>query len=129
MIVKKEKVIMGKEKDLPLEVVAAKIAALGVPALVFIVAVGATGLAGAAAITAALAALGPGGIVGGIAFLGVAGLISDAVVKFGTDALLTAVIKQLYKEGETKQSIKDKVAKYPVSKGLKLKLYDKLENL
>ena len=39
------------------------------------------------------------------------------------------LIKQLYKEGETKQSIKDKVAKYPVSKGLKLKLYDKLENL
>ena len=96
---------MGKEKDLPLEVVAAKIAALGVPALVFIVAVGATGLAGAAAITAALAALGPGGIVGGIAFLGVAGLISDAVVKFGTDALLTAVIKQLLGDCETRDRV------------------------
>ena len=41
-----------------------KIAALGVPGLIFTVALGTSGLAGAAAITAALAMLGPGGIIG-----------------------------------------------------------------
>ena len=42
-----------------------KIAALGIPGLVLVTAIGATGLAGGAAITTALAALGPGGILGG----------------------------------------------------------------
>ena len=37
-----------------------KIAALGIPGLVLVTAIGATGLAGGAAITTALAALGPG---------------------------------------------------------------------
>lgn len=120
---------MSKKYDLPLEEIAAKLAAFGVPSLMFIIAVGATGLVGAAAITAALSALGPGGMVGGIAFLGVSGLVADAVTRFGTDAILTAVIKQLYKNGETKETIKRKVAKYPVSKGLKLKLYDTLDKL
>ena len=46
-----------------------KVAALGVPGLVLVVAISATGLAGGAAITAALAALGPGGMIGGIAGL------------------------------------------------------------
>lgn len=48
-----------------------KIAALGVPGLVLLVAMSATGYAGAAALTTALAALGgPLGMLGGIAVLG-----------------------------------------------------------
>lgn len=39
-----------------------KLASLGIPSLVFLGAMSATGLSGAAAITAALAALGPGGM-------------------------------------------------------------------
>lgn len=120
---------MSKKHELPLEEIVAKLAAIGVPSLMFIMAVGATGLAGAAAITAALASLGPGGIVGGIAFLGVSGLIADAITRYGVDALLTGVVKQLYKDGETKESIKIKIDKYPVSKGLKLKLFYKLDQL
>ena len=42
-----------------------KIAALGVPGLVFMVAIELTGLVGAPALTCALAALGPGGMVDG----------------------------------------------------------------
>jgi len=45
--------------------IVSKIAALGVPGLVLLVAISATGLYGAAAITTALAALGPFGMVGG----------------------------------------------------------------
>lgn len=51
-----------------MERIVAKLAGLGVPSLIFVVAISTTGLTGAAAITAALALLGPGGIIGGIAF-------------------------------------------------------------
>lgn len=121
---------MEKTKNnIPLEKVISEIAALGVPGLIFVIAVSATGLTGAAAITAALAALGPGGIVGGIAFLGVVGLISHGVTEFGVEAIFTGVVKELYLQGESKESIKEKIAKYPISKSLKLKLFDTLDNI
>lgn len=112
-----------------MERIVAKLAGLGVPSLIFVVAISTTGLTGAAAITAALALLGPGGIIGGIAFLVVAGLITDAIAEFGADKLLTAVVKELYFRGESKESIKEKVKKYPVSKKLKLKLYQTLDEV
>ena len=120
---------MKKQIDVPMEQIISKIAALGVPGLIFTIAISATGLTGAAAITAALAALGPGGIVGGIAFLGVAGLISAAIVEYGVDAIFTGVVKELYLQGETKESIKNKIKKYPISKKLKLKLYNTLDEI
>ena len=109
--------------------VASKIAALGVPGLVLMVAISATGLYGGAAITTALAALGPFGILGGIATLGVVGLASEAISEFGFSAVFSGVVKQLYKQGESKGSIQEKIQKYPISKSLKLKLYESLEQL
>lgn len=106
-----------------------KIAGFGVPALVFIIAIGATGLAGAAAITTALAALGPGGMVGGVAFLVGVGLITEAISNFGLDATFSAVVKELYKKGETKETIKEKIQKYHISKDLKRNLLEKVNNL
>lgn len=105
--------------------IVSKVAALGVPGLVLIIAIGATGLAGGAAITAALAALGPGGMIGGIATLGVLGLISEGIAKYGMDAIFSAVVIE-YKRGETKESILNKIKKYPVSKDLKRKLQESL---
>lgn len=104
-----------------------KIAALGIPGIILLVAISATGLSGAAAITAALAALGPGGMIGGIVTLGVACLISEGLSKFGFDAIFSAVIKELYKKGETKESIEKKIEKYPVTKSLKAKLKTNLD--
>ena len=50
---------MAKTKNnVPLEKIVSKVAALGVPGLILLIAIAATGLTGAAAITAALAALG-----------------------------------------------------------------------
>lgn len=106
-----------------------KIAALGVPGLVLIIAIGASGYAGAAAITTALAALGPGGMVGGIALLGFVGVVSDAIAKYGFDAVFVAVIKELYKKGESKETILKKINSYKISKDLKRKLREKLEDL
>lgn len=110
-----------------MEKVVSKIAALGIPGLVLLIAISATGLSGAAAITTALAALGPFGMIGGIATLGVIGLISQGVVEFGSDAIFVAVVKELYKKGECKESILTKINKYPVSKSLKRKLREELD--
>lgn len=106
-----------------------KIAALGIPGLVLVTAIGATGLAGGAAITTALAALGPGGILGGIATLGIIGLISEGIAQYGVDAIFSAVIKELYRKGETKEEILRKIKKYPISKELKRKLKENIEKV
>ena len=90
--------------------IVSKIAALGVPGLILIMAINATGLFGGAAITTALAALGPFGMMGGI-------------------ATYSSVVKELYRRGESKDSIKDKINKYPVSKSLKRKLMDSLDKI
>lgn len=112
-----------------MEKLVSKVAALGVPGLVLIIAMGATGLSGAAALTAALAALGPGGMIGGIALLGVIGLLSQGIAEFGIDAIFSAVVKELYKKGESKESILRKVDSYPISKSLKRKLKEDLDKV
>lgn len=109
--------------------IVSKVAALGVPGLILIVAMAATGFSGAAALTAALAALGPGGMIGGVVLLGVAGLLAQGLTEFGFDAIFSAVVKELYRKGETKQSILRKIEDYPVSKSLKRKLKEELEKI
>ena len=88
-----------------MEKLVSKIAAFGVPWLVLLVAVSTAGSAGGAAIIAALSALGPGGIVGGIATLGMIGLITQGIAEFGMEAIFCAVVKELVKNGESKESI------------------------
>ncbi|CEQ26513.1 Uncharacterised protein [[Clostridium] sordellii] len=106
-----------------------KLAGLGMPALILVIAMGTTGLTGAAAITAGLAALGPFGIIGGIATLGVITLLSQGLAEYGFDAIFTALVREFFKRGETKSSIYSKINKYPVSKSLKRKLKEELEKL
>ncbi len=103
------------------------IAALGVPSLILIIAIEATGLTGAAAITTALASLGPMGMVSGVGVLIISCLISKAVSEYGCDAIFRGVVRQLCKQGETPATIAKKIEKYPVSQTLKLKLLHQLE--
>ena len=63
-----------------------KIAGLGVPGIMLMVAISMTGLSGAAAITAALALLGPGGMLGGIAFLLLAGAVTVSANRYHCSA-------------------------------------------
>lgn len=93
-----------------------KIVSIGVPGIMLMVAISMTGLFGAAAITAALALLGPGGMIGGIITLLVAGAIASAISEYGFDALFRSVIKKMYQKGETKESIRMKIEKGPWSK-------------
>lgn len=102
-----------------MEKLVSKLAALGVPGLVLLIAVSTSGLAGGAAIVAALAALGPGGIVGGIVTLGLIGLVAHGITEYGVEKISCAIIKELLRKGETKESILNKIAKYPISKSLK----------
>lgn len=107
--------------------IVSKIVALGVPGLVLLLAIGATGYVGAAAITAALCAIGPFGMIGGIATLGLIGLISQAISEYGFEKIFVQVVKELVKKGETKESILLKINSYKISKSLKLKLKEILE--
>lgn len=106
-----------------------KIAALGVPGLVLLLTINATGYAGAAALTAALSAIGPGGMLGGIACLGISVVVVDAIAKYGFEAIYKGVIKQLYAQGETKETIRSRIEKYPVSNDLKRNLSEWIETL
>ncbi len=104
-----------------------KIAVLGVPGLVLMVAINLTGLVGAAAITTALSAIGPGGIIGGVITLCAIAVISDAIAEYGFDAIAKGVVKELLKNGETKASIKEKISRYPVTTKMKATLYDTVD--
>ena len=106
-----------------------KLVALGIPGLVLLVAVATTGFAGGAAIVAALALLGgPLGMYGGIALLCILVLISNGIAKYGFSKIYEAVINGLIKKGYTKGEIIAKIKKYPISKSLKLRLKELLEN-
>ena len=103
--------------------IAGQIAGFGIPGLVLIVAMAATGFAGAAALTTALAALGgPFGMLGGIALLGVLMLISKAIAEYGFEAIFKAVLNELYKKGKTKDEILNTITGYPISSDLKRSL-------
>lgn len=108
----------------PFDKVVDKVAALGVPGLVLLIALKVVGFAGAAALTTALATLGgPFGMLGGIAALGILVLISGAITKYGFERILKAVVDSLAKKGKSKEAIKTEIDKYWfVSKDLKLKL-------
>ena len=103
-----------------------KIVSIGVPGIMLMIALSMTGLYGAAAITAALALLGPGGMIGGVVTLLVAGAIASAISEYGFDALFRAVIKKMCRNGETKESIRAKIEKGPWSKKLKTKAISEL---
>lgn len=96
---------------------------LGVPGIILLFVISATGLAGGAATVAALATLGgPVGMIGGIGVLGLMVLISQALSKYGFERIFRSVLRGLKEKGKSKQGIKNEIEKYPISKDLKLKL-------
>lgn len=103
-----------------------KLAAIGLPAIVLLIAMASTGLAGAAAITAALALLGPGGMLGGIALLGIIGLATDALSKYGLQSLLVGIYQERRDRGESSQNLHREIDNLPISQELKLILKSEL---
>lgn len=112
---------------IPLDKIVSKLAGIGVPALVLIVAMSVSGFAGAAAFTTALAALGgPLGMFGGAVLLGILVLLSKAMAEYGFEAIFSAVIRELIKQGKTQEELVSTVDGYPISKDLKLKIVDEI---
>lgn len=104
------------------------IAGLGIPGLVLVMLMAASPYFGAAAITSALAALGPFGMLGGIATLGILAFISKALAEFGIDQLFQAVFTRLRENGETCKTILERIEDYPISSELRQRLREFVEN-
>jgi hypothetical protein len=101
-----------------------KLAALGLPGVLLVVTMAATGLTGAAAITAALAALGgPFGMLGGIGLLGVATLLADALGRYSIDGILIGVYTERLRT-ESRESLCREIHDLPISDDLKHRLRD-----
>ncbi len=113
-----------------MEKVVEKLAALGVPGLVLLVAIATTGVAGGAAIVAALAFLGgPFGMMGGIAVLGIIGLVSQGIASYGMEAIFKGVVEKLRASGKSHQQIRKELESYPISRTLKRDLLEHLDRL
>lgn len=110
------------KKLLPLDEAAEKIAGLGVAGLVLIVLIAASPYYVAAAIIWALVALGPGGILGGIITLGIITVTAESLAKWEIGLMAPAVVAALFKQGETREGILNKIDPYPISNNLKLQL-------
>lgn len=98
------------------------LAGFGIPGLILLGLVAVSPYAGAAAIIASLVWLGPGGIIGGIATLGVIGLVSKGITEFGFDVLAESLIGKLIENGYTVDQIIRKINSYPITYKTKLKL-------
>lgn len=119
-------VIISIVKEKNMDEIIKKLAALGVPGIVLLTAMSATGYAGGAAMTSALAALGPFGMAGGIVMLGSIALLSDKITEIGFEKVTIMVIKEQLKT-LSKSEMKNKVKKMPITKGMKLKVIDLIE--
>ena len=122
-----DKVRLSSTDGLSLDKAAEIIAGLGIPGLVLIIMMAASPWVGAAAITASLAALGPFGMLGGIATLGVLAFISRALAEFGVEIFFQRVLAKLIEGGETCEEILKKIDGYPISSKLKQKLKEFIE--
>ena len=117
---------LGEEDNLE---AALKVCDASVPGLVLLVAISATGLWGGASILVALVSLGPGGVLGGIATLGVIGYISKGISDYGFEEIFIRVVRELKRSGETHSTILGKIEDYPISSSLKLTLKGYLSEL
>ncbi|NEO26997.1 MAG: hypothetical protein F6K03_08900 [Kamptonema sp. SIO4C4] len=99
-----------------------KVAALGLPGVILVITMAATGFTGAAAITSALAFLGgPAGMLGGLAMLGITGLIAEGLAKVGLERLLLEIYCDR-KSSESHSRLLKEIDRLPTSGELKQKL-------
>ena len=81
-------------------------------------------------LTTALTALGGSfGMLGGIAALGILGLISKGLSDYGFEATFKATVDELGRKGKSKVDIEREVESYPTSRDLKLKIKDYLRTM
>ena len=112
-----------KWRKLPYDEIIDKIAALGIPALIFIVLMHIAPVAGAAALTWALSVLaGPFSMPVGLLTLGLIGLLSYAVTHYGFDRVYGDLVDKMKAQGHTLEEILATIDSFPISKKLKAQL-------
>lgn len=67
-------------------------------------------------------------MLGGVALLGLIGMISHAFAEFGVEKVIEAVVKEQLKK-RSKRDIISEIKRYPITKGLKLKIINSIENI
>ena len=83
-------------RNIPIDEVVERIAGLGVPGLVLLVAMASSPWYGGAAIVSGLATLGgPFGMIGGIGTIVLSGFIAAVISKFGFERIFKRVLKKL----------------------------------
>lgn len=107
-----------------------KLAALGVPGLVLLIAIEVAGVKGGAAIVVALATLGgPLGMIGGIGALILIALVARAIAKYGTEAIARRLVERLRDDGHSHEDIRARILRYPISRSLRRDLIANLDGL
>jgi hypothetical protein len=109
-------------KNLSTDKIITNLASIGIPSLVLITLISLAPCTGGAAISWALVAFGPFGMIGGIVSFGILTLISKLIAEKGIEYLSQEVVKKLLEKGITKEEIINSINKYPLSKGLKVKI-------
>jgi hypothetical protein len=105
-----------------------KIIALGLPGVILLITMAATGVEATFAVPLALTILGgPFGMLGGLTVLGIIALIGDALSRFGVEAILSKVYLERRKT-EPITGLFREIDSLPISDDLKRKLKDEVEN-
>ncbi|MCR5742240.1 MAG: hypothetical protein K6F92_00725 [Lachnospiraceae bacterium] len=104
-----------------------KVAALGIPTLIFAIFVAFSGQSGSAAINVALNNIGFGNMSTGLLVLGILVLLSEWASRVLIKKLYQKKVGMLKDSGKSKYDIQDRIDTYPVSKQLRLELKDGVE--
>ncbi|MFB8798221.1 MAG: hypothetical protein U7126_29260 [Microcoleus sp.] len=123
-------ILIEKVRYRKMDKLVGKAAALGLPAIILLIVMATTGLTGGAAITAALALLGvplaavggPAGMLGGIALLGIIGLATETLSKYGLEAVLIGIYRQRLQNGESRSRLCGEIRNLPISGEMKRRL-------
>lgn len=106
--------------------------ALGVPGLVLLAALSATGFAGAAAITAGLASLGgPFGMLGGIGVLVILYAAAKPLASHGFRYIAVGVVRGLKAKGQSVEDIRAAISRIPdwlLTRSVRMKLDEALSS-
>jgi hypothetical protein len=127
-------ILIEKVRSRKMDKLVRKAAALGLPAIILLIVMATTGLTGGAAITAALALLGvplaavggPAGMLGGIALLGIIGLATETLSKYGLEAVLIGIYRQRLQNGESRSRLCGEIRNLPISGEMKRRLDEEL---
>lgn len=105
-----------------------KIAALGLPGIIFVIATATSG-GSVAAVVAMLSSLGgPLGLLGGLGLLGLVGILAEYLTEYGIEAILKLVYTERSKTDSVRFLLKE-IDELPVTDELKAKLREHLSEV